>query len=107
MLTFRQISVIDHPSLIGSADLSIDLSPEQIAERLNLITERSFDDFGAYVFLALETDEGIIAFRRYDAKPDLYSYVSYEGISRDAARDLLLNLFPDDTLNILCTEDSW
>lgn len=107
MLNVRQISVIDHPALVGSADLSIDLSPEKIAEKLHLVTERSFDDLGVYAFLALETNEGIIAFRRYVAKQDLYSYVSYKGISRDAAQDLLLKLFPDEQLNIVCTEDPW
>ena len=107
MLETRQVSFLDHPDLIGSADLGIRVSPEEIAERFSLTTERSFDDLGDFEFLAVAFNKGIIAFRRYSAKSDQYSYISYKNFDREEAREIVRSLLADPELEVLEFDDKW
>lgn len=75
-----QISLLDHPELIGTAHYGVRISPADLAARDGLTPERSFDDLGYYDFLGVQTEEGLVGFRMHTGSQTKYSYVSLQGL---------------------------
>lgn len=86
----RQVSFLDHVDLLGTARFGVLLAPRQVAEKYRLVIETSFDDLGAFDFLALSAAGGILGFRKYQAVPHPYSYVSVIPLRENLDRKQLI-----------------
>ena len=103
-----QVSMIEYPQLVGTATISIDVPPDQIAKLISgCKTERSFDNFDYFDFLALAIGDGRIAFRKYIGNPIPYSYVSIMNISQEKAQGILKMLLKDEDLKIYALNGEW
>mgnify|MGYP000359668789 CR=1 FL=1 len=87
-LNSRQVSMLDHLDLIGSADITIAANPELFAGFFGLKMERAIDDLGYFDFLAVTLDDKFIAFRKSINSKKPYSYVSHKGCDREYALEL-------------------
>ena len=106
----RQVSFLDHPALVGTARLVINVSPEEICENrsdLCCVLERSFDDLGAFDFLAFRIGDGVIGFRRHTNNSRQYSYVSSQGVPLENLRDVLQTLIGRSDFEVEELEGCW
>gem|GEM_PF-4914921 len=107
MLKSDQVSIIQYANLAGEATFSIDVSPQEVLNAFTLerrMTERSFDEFDYFDFLALHIDGGYIGFKQHVGTSLPYSNVCIDSISIDEAKLFIKSLFPERNIKMMDLE---
>lgn len=96
MLEVNQISILDNLDLIGAADITISVNPQEVSDIFGFKTERAIGDLGYFDFFAFEIDGHKVAFRKFIDNNRSYSYVSYKGISKNDVVSLIEKILGRD-----------
>lgn len=109
MAKFRQISFADQPYALGDEWLGTVLdSPENIAAKLGLEAERTFDDLDYFSFLGLQVEVHRFGFQRYRGSQKVFSVITVGNGSKttfDDVKRICANLFGQQ-LRLLSKEES-
>lgn len=79
-----QISLFDHPDLIGTASFSAKLCPVAFANSNHALTESSYDSLDHYEFFGFKFEGARIGLRKHRGNQTEWCYVSlqdYAGIN--------------------------
>ena len=74
----KQISILDYPELIGTAQFSAKLCPVAFAEAKECLTERTWDDLDYFDFFAFQIGDMVIALRKHRGNRTDWCYVTLQ-----------------------------
>lgn len=106
-MRYQQVSFLEYPKLIGAAKYGVLFSPEDFAQKENLIVEKSFDDLGEFSFLGLKAEGCLLALRRHTQSTKAYSYVSVLGVEENSSVKFISKVFDIDEGDVVTFDEYW